>query len=194
MGLLGVCLFRSLTRRVKTRYTDRMAVKQQPWDRLDGESDEAYTAFQAYRDAGNKRSVALVESQLKGSAKKSHPSGQLSKWSATHNWCKRASAYDDHLDRVQTDEVERQVRIAARQCRKELREVLNLAVDKARALLDKNELDARSLPAILKLAADQNRLDLGMATDKVEVNGAVDPETTEGLADIILSFRRKSAK
>ncbi len=59
-----------------------------PWDRLPGESQPAYKAFLAYRDAGGCRSVRSLARQVGKSR------SLLFRWSSRHRWTARAQAWD----------------------------------------------------------------------------------------------------
>lgn len=65
-----------------------------PWDRRAKETDQAWAAFTTYRDQGLDRSLAKVGEALG----KSGP--LMERWSATHAWVSRATAWDIHLDQV----------------------------------------------------------------------------------------------
>ena len=61
------------------------------WIRTAGESDEAYSAFLAYRDLGADRSLDAVVQEL-------HKSRTiLGRWSSRHDWVARSTAWDNHL-------------------------------------------------------------------------------------------------
>ena len=63
-----------------------------PWDRRDKESEEAWEAFQTYRDMGVRRSLRLVAQHLGKSE------GLMTGWSSKHDWPNRARGYDRWLD------------------------------------------------------------------------------------------------
>jgi hypothetical protein len=64
----------------------------EPCERQDNESGPAYEAFVRYRDQGRDRSVRRV-------AQESNKDPSLiGRWSSTHDWVRRVSAYDRHLD------------------------------------------------------------------------------------------------
>ena len=69
-------------------------VKAKPWQRLPKETAPAFAAFQKYLKMGPKRSLAAVSGRGKG---KKQASGNITRWSMTHLWVSRASAYDEHL-------------------------------------------------------------------------------------------------
>jgi hypothetical protein len=68
-------------------------VRAELWDRLRGESRQAFEAFQEYRDEGPGRSLARAAQAL-GKAK-----ATLEPWSKRWHWRARVLAHDDALDR-----------------------------------------------------------------------------------------------
>jgi hypothetical protein len=86
-----------------------------PWDRRDDETDPAWVAFVAYRDAGQNRSMSQATAAVgKGPAMKR----QLEGWSSKHEWVKRVRAFDSWIDqehqrRVRAQSLDRRSRQAA---------------------------------------------------------------------------------
>lgn len=66
------------------------------FNRVERESEEAWAAFQTYRDLGFGRSIAKVAKQHG----KSMP--LMTAWSAKHHWVSRARSYDRWLDEQAT--------------------------------------------------------------------------------------------
>jgi len=64
------------------------------WDRRPDESDKAFEGFEIFRSMGNGRSLAAVAATLSKSR------ALIWRWSARHEWQKRASAYSRHEARV----------------------------------------------------------------------------------------------
>jgi hypothetical protein len=65
-----------------------------PWERLPGESKEAFQAFAIYRDMGAERSLAKVAKQLGKSTQ------LVERWSARDHWVMRADTWVVEADRV----------------------------------------------------------------------------------------------
>lgn len=63
-------------------------VSRQPWDRLPGESTQAYTAFAFYRDLGSERSLAKVGQEVGKNLT------LIERWSASWNWVGRVYEFD----------------------------------------------------------------------------------------------------
>lgn len=66
----------------------------EPWERQLNESPQAFEAFAKYRDMGAARSTAKVSKELCKSVT------LMNRWSAEHNWVKRAAAWDAEKDRT----------------------------------------------------------------------------------------------
>jgi len=69
------------------------ANEQQPWNRMDGETDKAYRAFDVYLRLGPDRSIAAAFKAAGHRGTNRH----WEAWSSKYDWPARASAYDDHL-------------------------------------------------------------------------------------------------
>lgn len=78
-----------------------------PWERKEGETDAAFTAFVAYRDQDPPRSLRRLHDELKSRVEPGAKAGRgaapplstLMEWSSGYFWVARASAWDDELDR-----------------------------------------------------------------------------------------------
>jgi hypothetical protein len=66
----------------------------QPWEKLTGESAQAFQAFALYRDMGPDRSLAKVAKELGKS------STIVERWSARDAWVVRVEAWDVEQDRL----------------------------------------------------------------------------------------------
>jgi len=98
----------------------------QPWDRLPGESSKAYAAFIAYRDLGSYRSIRkAIEKQ--GLSVKARLRTWLG-WSSKYHWVERATAWSDHVSRLELDATERVI-IAAAEREAAQREGLDTSYD-----------------------------------------------------------------
>lgn len=97
---------------------------KQPWDRLDDETDKAYSAFCCYRglDPRNRSMYSaykLYLSKCNTGGKPAHRTPTyMTQWSVRYRWVARAIAWDDHLDRERRLAQKEEVReIARRQVR-----------------------------------------------------------------------------
>lgn len=104
-----------------------------PWDRIKGESEEAYRAFVAYRDLGVDRTLEAARQVLK---KNSGYYRVIGGWSGRWSWVERVRAWDSHLqaerDKVTAAEARKweQRRLAAREANFGLAEKLQERVQK----------------------------------------------------------------
>jgi len=67
------------------------------YDRLAGESDQAWQAFYTFRDMGVDRSLPQVAERCTKST------SLMKRWSAKYTWAERAKAWDSEQDRLRTD-------------------------------------------------------------------------------------------
>jgi hypothetical protein len=77
------------------------ATVAEAWERQNGESVQAYAAFQAFRDAGPDRSLKAAALAVGKSIQ------MIKQWSGPKNWLSRAAAYDAHLEQVRLQERDR---------------------------------------------------------------------------------------
>ncbi len=87
---------------------------KKPWERLEGESIQAFKAFSAFVDLGDRRTLAGTEDELEkrraeaaGRKPKGRKpgatncrSGTIREWSRMFSWFFRAAAWDEELDRA----------------------------------------------------------------------------------------------
>lgn len=88
----------------------------QPWEKLRGESPQAYRAFAVFRDQGPSRSLRETSALVydpKYRRSTARVPGTLKAWSSKFDWFARAWAYDAHLERVAHDAVAEHVRARA---------------------------------------------------------------------------------
>lgn len=62
------------------------------WERRPQEGIKSYEAFSVYRDLGTSRSIEQVARSLSKSDQ------LIKRWSYTHDWVQRVTAYDDYID------------------------------------------------------------------------------------------------
>jgi hypothetical protein len=79
------------------------------YEKLESETQKAYEAFCIYRDMGLSRSIERVRQQLGVAATR------LEKWSCTHDWVKRADAYDTDQEAIARQILEEENREAYRE-------------------------------------------------------------------------------
>lgn len=151
------------------------------------ETPKAAAAFTVYCELGPDRSLALLAEKLY--AKRGQNLAQLKLWSAAHNWQERVAAYDAaQRDRERAQREAAEAERARRKLERDIRrEAAREAMDDARAkvfgaewakvLKAINEkIDANDVKGLVGLtqlmarALDEERLSLGSATGKQQVD------------------------
>lgn len=67
--------------------------RDEVWDRMTGEHNDAWAGFQTYRNMGLERSIPKVSEEL------GKPKTTVATWSSRFSWLMRAAAWDAELDR-----------------------------------------------------------------------------------------------
>lgn len=131
------------------------------WERQQGESTQAFEAFQIYRDMGASRSINAVASKLSKSRT------LISRWSSDKNWVERCVAWDAEQDRI--------IRIQRTSDIRKMREKhANLAnamlVKAARALksMPDEEIKASDISKFIEVASKLERISMGDVGEVVE--------------------------
>jgi hypothetical protein len=135
----------------------------QPWERLHGEHEKRWEAFQIYRDLGAERSLARVARQLGKS------NTLIERWSGEDSWVMRAEAFDVDLDRIHV----RSLIASRRETEKRQLKIANAMQGKlveALTSLDVQRLTPRDLAYWLDITVKVQRAALRQA-DRVEVTG-----------------------
>lgn len=144
------------------------AEELKPYERQPGETEKAWRAFVAFRDAGPDREKLAVYRQLYGRNAAARCPGWFSKWAKDYRWDERAAAWDNEVDRhrrarLLEDALERDALHV---------ETLRYALRKALLALAGTEDEVWSLKDIretIALAISQERLIAGQVTDRTEV-------------------------
>lgn len=132
----------------------------EPWERQEGESEEAWLAFRAYRD------MPPDERQVKRAAvARMH---RLSQWYRDHNWSDRCKSYDAKFDAIRVEEREAMYRRASRQ----------VAIDHMVLLADARELITREMSKLVSASRD------------TEVHGLIKPEALIKLCETTVKLDR----
>lgn len=165
------------------------------WERKEGESLKAFTAWNTYLSMGDNRSITLVASKLD---KSRH---LISRWCAKYDWNSRLNAYSKHFEIVEREATEAMTRMKASewvQRQNEHREdewqVRCELIKAGREALKRyiaNPARVGTLEGItrmLELASKLGRLASGLATDHTEVSGQInhtlDPEWDRALKTV----------
>lgn len=151
---------------------------EQPWERMPDETDKAWDAFVAYREAGAARTMSLVAEQTGY-----HPS-TVGSWSRDNLWGIRAARYDAWLDDVYRRELAEQTRNMARRHTELAQKTLEVLAKPLQHLLEKDpeqlteELSGKDIIQLFKLAQQSartlpqvmgaERLAVGLPTELVQ--------------------------
>ena len=115
-------------------------VNIEPWERREDEGEEAFEAFQIYRDLGFERSQIRVSDTV------GKDPSLIARWSSAYGWVGRVLAYDRHVDMVRREAQE-----------KEIRDMLARHADAARVLQAAAIEDLSKLRQLQKDAKDKGR-------------------------------------
>ena len=143
------------------RYNYKAPPDATPWERVSGESPEAWKAFQAFRDLGQDRTIRAAAEQI-GRGKST-----LDKYSMDFAWMDRAAAWDREQDR----QVQKAQLAAIRQMRKRHADLAMAALGKtARALarISEDEFKAADIARLMEVASRLERLARGDVGDVIE--------------------------
>lgn len=132
-----------------------------PWERQQGEGEQAYQAFCVFRDLGEKRTMPATVNKV------GKYQSLLNEWKRKWNWEERARAYDNDLQRAKYEK-ERKEFERLRKDHLTIATQLQLKALKAYQNVNPNDLNPRDIKEILKLAlAIEDKLVL----DNSESNG-----------------------
>lgn len=135
----------------------------QPWERMEGESEEAWSAFQLYRDLGMDRSLARVR-QVVGKS-----NTLLGRWSKRDGWVARCEAFDREQDRLwMLSQAKARREMAVRHV-KVANAVMNKVVKRLNKI-DPDDLTPSELVKFFEAATKVERLALEQPT-RVEITG-----------------------
>lgn len=153
----------------------------QPWERHDGESEEAWAAFKTYREMPPDARM-ITRAATRSTA-------TLSKWFNEHNWHERCRAYDANFDQIRVEEREAMYRRKAQQ----------IAIDHMVMLSEARELVQRELAKWNAASRDTNMHGLVKVNDLnrlfeivVKMDRLVRGETTENVGSKDLNYANLS--
>jgi hypothetical protein len=135
----------------------------QPWERLTGESPQAFEAFAAYRDMGAERSLAKVARQLGKSTT------LMERWSVGHHWVRRVDAWVVEADRVHRAFLLEHGRVVSQRLLR-VAGAMQAKLVEALQALDVRTLTPRDVGYWLDITSKVQRQALGLG-DKVELSG-----------------------
>lgn len=154
-----------------------------PWERQQGESVQAFEAFDLYCRMGPDRSLHKVGTELS----KSYT--LISRWSSRWGWIERSRAYDNELKRQEIEEQRKATR------KMQQRHIQTAMLMQKKAVDALNGLKPEELPTkdILRFITDGARLERetrmeGIAASAREAGGA---DGQSSLADTIVAAYKK---
>lgn len=135
-------------------------IPPEPWERQEDETDKAFEAFAIYRDM-ERRTTRGVASQLSKSV------ALISRWSSTHEWVKRAAAWDAERDRIarqeQIDEIKKM-----RKRHADLASAMLVKAARALQRIPEDEIKAGDVSRMVDTAAKLERVSRGDAETVIE--------------------------
>lgn len=131
-----------------------------PWNRRPDESDKAWIAFVAYRDAGpadrsvRKTAAALGKSET-----------LVGRWSSTHDWPARASAWDAWVDERKTQPAVAKARAEMAERHLRLGKALQGRAAQGLGAIKPEKLKPSEVAALAKAGVDIERVAAGEPTE-----------------------------
>ena len=145
------------------------------WERLDGESSAAFTAFCAFRDYGPERNIRkAVDSIGNDEAIRARRYRVWRNWSAQFRWRERAADFDRYTEKLKQTELRKTIEAQGEQHRKVTGKMLEV-VSKKLDLMDPAELSQGNLTEWVETAIKAEREAAGL----VASNGKPEPKQGE---------------
>lgn len=138
------------------------------WDRLTTETDPAWRAFTHYRDGGKDRSLdaALISAGKKPSNRRT-----WERWSKTHEWVRRAAAWDAHLDAIKQRAYEESAEAIGRRQAKLGRTLQEAALRHLPSIGGEAPLTGSDVARLAKVGAELERVGAGLPTGRLALEG-----------------------
>ena len=145
------------------------------WERLDGESTAAFTAFCTFRDYGLERNIRkAVDSIGDEEAIQARRYRVWRNWSAQFRWRERAADFDRYTEKLKQTELRKTIEAQGEQHRKVTGKMLEV-VSKKLDLMDPAELSQGNLTEWVETAIKAEREAAGL----VASNGKPEPKQGE---------------
>jgi len=158
------------------------------WEKLEGESSEAFAAFCTYRDIKIDRSI-IGAVELTYTDKKIHSKkyGVWRNWAGKFKWRERAEGYDRHLEILRQEEVRKTIEAQGELHREVAGKMLNVAKKKL-DLMNPEELTQGNLTSWVETAVKVHRDDASSyMTELIAPNGK--QETKQGELNFVSDFQ-----
>ena len=135
--------------------------ERKPWERQPNEGTKPYEAFTIYRDMGKERTLPKVAEKCGKSV------SLISRWSQTHSWVERVTAWDDEADR---QAAQKQLKDIANARVRQRKQAVKMQLKALQLLESIQEGDAKlsEIVSLMKLGMEQERICLGDVGDVIE--------------------------
>lgn len=140
---------------------ERWKEAHKPWHRLEAEPEDAWRAFQAYRDQVGPRSIPRVGGQVQ----------RIYEWANAYAWRERVREFDRHLESIKDEEREALLKEDARDTTAQRLRILASAKSLAGrelAKLDRLSQESGEMPGPFTLAQITRLVDVSVKLDRLE--------------------------
>lgn len=140
---------------------ERWVETHKPWHRQAQEPEDAWHAFQAYRDQLGPRSIPRVGGAIQ----------KLYDWANAYAWRERVKAFDSHVEAVRDEEREALLREETRDTTAQRLQILASAKSLAQrelAKLDRLSQESGEMPGPFTLAQITRLVDVAVKLDRLE--------------------------
>lgn len=132
-----------------------------PWEQQEGEGAKPYADFCVYRDLGTDRTLVAVEKKVKKST------AYIQKLSCTHNWVKRAQAWDTEQDRIARELQTKEI-VKMRKRHADIATAMLLKAARALKSIPDEEIKAQDISRMVDVASKLERLSRGDTSEVIE--------------------------
>lgn len=151
--------------------------ERKPWQRVEGESDKAFAAFQVYLEVGTLEKTVDKIGRTSGKLR------YMEELSSKYNWVARKQKYNDHLADISFQAIEQRVKSAAVQAFDYLQQALTLDIAK---IVDENGniFKPNALPKEIRVLANNYT----QTINKYGKSSSYDLANKESIAKVILTM------
>lgn len=161
----------------------KWSASKKPWERQEGESPQAFEAFDLYCKMGTDRSLHKVGTKLA----KSYTI--ISRWSSKWEWQKRSREYDNELKRQDFAEQKREYR-KMQQRQIQTATLLQKKAVEALAKLEWSDLDAKDIMRFISEGTKLERMNRAESVTAFARDANTDGQASS-LADTIVAAYQK---
>ena len=153
------------------------------WERLDGETSAAFSAFCIYRDLGADRNIRkAVESVEKDEAVRAKRYKVWRNWSTAFRWRERAADYDKYLEKLKQTELRKTIEAQGEKHREVTGKMLDV-VSKKLDTMNPAELTQGNVAEWVQTAIKAEREAAGLAVSDGK------PEPKQGELNFVSDFQ-----